>query len=317
MPSNERSETVTVVARQAAPVAPVVDRGVLRAWAVAAAVLTLAFGQALYDLAIFSSSNSLFSHIVLIPLVSGYLVWLDRDRLPAKPVRDPAIAAGFAAAGAIALAAYWLAEPAGFNLAHETSLALAMVAYVLFLVATTGYFFSRATLRILAFPLGFLLFMAPFPPSWVSGIETFLQHGSADAAAVMFRAVGTPLLRNELIFQLPGMTLEVAPECSGIRSSLALFITSLVAGHLLLRSPWSRVILAFAVIPLALIRNGFRIFTIGELCVHISPDMIHSFIHRQGGPVFFALSLIPFGLLLFYLTKRERRAKPAGAVSQS
>jgi exosortase/archaeosortase family protein len=114
------------------------------------------------------------------------------------------------------------------------------------------------------------------------------------------------VFRQDLVFQLPGMTLQIAPECSGIRSSIVLFITSLVAGHLFLRSPWKRATLTLAVIPLALLRNGFRVFVIGELCVHVGPHMIDSPIHHHGGPIFFALSLIPFSLLTFYLVKSDR-----------
>jgi exosortase/archaeosortase family protein len=57
------------------------------------------------------------------------------------------------------------------------------------------------------------------------------------------------------------------------------------------------------------LRNGFRIFTIGELCVHIGPEMIDSPIHHKGGPLFFALSLIPFFILLTWLHRSERRGQ--------
>ncbi len=65
--------------------------------------------------------------------------------------------------------------------------------------------------------------------------------------------------------------------------------------------------MTLAVIPLAVLRNGFRVFTIGELCVHIGPQMIDSPIHHQGGPLFFILSLVPFLLLLYLLIRSERR----------
>jgi len=106
---------------------------------------------------------------------------------------------------------------------------------------------------------------------------------------------------------LPGFSLDVAPECSGIHSSLVLLITSLLAGHLFLRVPWKRAVLTLAVIPLAILRNAVRILTIGELCVHVSPTMINSYIHRRGGPIFFAFSLVPFFLLLYYLRRSELR----------
>ena len=56
--------------------------------------------------------------------------------------------------------------------------------------------------------------------------------------------------------------------------SLILLITSLLAGSLFLRGPWKRTVLAVAVIPLGLLRNGFRIFAIGQLCIAIGPQMI-------------------------------------------
>ena len=86
---------------------------------------------------------------------------------------------------------------------------------------------------------------------------------------------------------------------------LGLFITSLLAGHLFLRSPWKKTALALAVVPLAILRNGFRIFTIGMLCVHVDPAMIKSPVHTRGGPLFFVLSLAPFFLFLWWLRKSE------------
>jgi exosortase len=140
----------------------------------------------------------------------------------------------------------------------------------------------------------------------VGSIETFLQHGSAVVAEGLFRVVGTPALREGTWFQLPGIRIHVAPECSGIHSSLVLFITSIVAAQLFLKSPIRRLVLVLAILPLALLRNGFRIFTIGELCVQYGPQMLDSYIHRKGGPIFFAASLIPLGLLLLALRERLR-----------
>ena len=62
--------------------------------------------------------------------------------------------------------------------------------------------------------------------------------------------------------------------------------------------------LTVAVVPLALFRNGFRVFTIGGLCVQIALQMVHSVIHKRGGPLLFALCLIPFFLLLLWMRKR-------------
>jgi exosortase C (VPDSG-CTERM-specific) len=189
----------------------------------------------------------------------------------------------------------------------EDRLAARVGAYVLLLAASGFALVGPRGVRAVAFPLGLLLFAFPMPTALIKGIEVFLQHGSAEVAHLLFNLSGTPNFRADLLFELPRISLMVAPQCSGIHSSLALFITSLVAGKLFLRASWRRIVLSVIVVPLALLRNGFRILTIGLLCVHIGPHMIDSAIHHQGGPIFFALSLVPFGALLWWLRRAETR----------
>ena len=88
-----------------------------------------------------------------------------------------------------------------------------------------------------------------------------------------------------------------------------LFITSILAANLFLRTPGRRFALVAFVIPLAILRNGFRILVIGLLCVHLGPQMIHSPIHKRGGPLFLVLSLIPFFLVLWLLRRRDVRTR--------
>ncbi|MDB6092987.1 MAG: exosortase VPDSG-CTERM-specific [Verrucomicrobia bacterium] len=290
-----------------APVAkniPYLPKGLI----VVVLALVVIFGWPLFELARFSIGHDLYSHIVLIPLISIYLVWQQRASFPTTDTSEPNRRLAYLLVGAgIFLTILYLSVSLTRHPAKENALALTTLAFLLFFVGTCAWFLGRVTLRFLAFPLGFLAFMIPFPLFLTNGIETFLQHGSAWVARGLFKITGTTVFAEDLIFQLPGISLQVAPECSGIHSSLALLITSVLAGYFFLRSPRNRLILALAVIPLALIRNGFRVFVIGELCVHISPDMINSYIHRRGGPIFFVLSLIPFFFLLVYLIRSERR----------
>jgi exosortase C (VPDSG-CTERM-specific) len=197
---------------------------------------------------------------------------------------------------------------------HQDGLAWTTAAFVCFFFGVCSLFAGREALRVMRFPLCFLVFMVPFPTLVQNWLESFLQRGSALTAYGLFQLSGAPVFYNDLNFQLPGFALQVAPVCSGIHSSLVLFLTSLVAGHLFLRSPWKRGILALAVLPLGLLRNGFRIFVIGQLCIHIGPQMIHSAIHHEGGPVFFALAMVPFFLLLIFLRRSEQ--VPAGSTDQ-
>jgi len=186
-----------------------------------------------------------------------------------------------------------------------------MLAFLSFFLGVCFFFVGTQALRQVSFSILLLVFIVPFPTFVQDSLTSFLQHRSADVAQVLFALSGMPLLRYDTVFVLPGLfQLEVAPECSGIHSTVVLLITSLVAGYVCLQNPWRRALLTLMVIPLALLRNGLRVFTIGQLCVNIGPEMIHSYIHRKGGPIFFLLSLVPFFLLLLLLRKTEQRAQP-------
>lgn len=273
------------------------------------AVLAAAYAWPLARLIRFAATSELYSYILLVPVIAAYLAWAKWKSLPARTAPATVWSLAFAGAALVALAAFWtFARDA---VAPDDALAPVVLSFVLGVWSVTAWCVGSAALRQLAFPLGFLVLLLPMPLAMAEVVESVLQQGSAAAAYAMFKTVGTPLYYHDLIFQLPGIKLFVAPECSGIHSTVVLFILSLLSGYLFLRSPWKRTALAFAVLPLALLRNGFRVFTIGELCVHIGPEMIDSFIHRRGGPIFFLLSLPPFFLLLYYLLRSERRHGPA------
>ena len=282
-----------------------------RKFALAAAVLALGFAVPLWRLLGFALADDLHSYIPLMPLVSGYLIWIQKSKLPSSSVPARPLAALFFAAGVAATAGYFSAAHFAASGISGNSLALSTLAWLLFLTGLGCWFLGGATMRVLAFPFILLVFMIPLPAFLREGIETALQHGSAAVADWMFILTGTPVLRDDMVFHLPGINLKVAPECSGIHSTLILFITSLLAGQVVLRQPWRRAALCLAVLPLALLRNGFRVFVLGQLCIHVSPRMIDSPIHHHGGPLFFVLSLAPFFLLLYYLRKTER-TDPAG-----
>lgn len=275
-------------------------------------VLSLCFIRPLIAWGQLAMASDLFSHIVIIPLISGYLIWQDRERLPERPSADPLLAVPLVLLAAGLLSWVFSAERGGRVLAPNDYLSLTIGAWTCLVWASALAVMGRRVLRAVAFPALFLVFVIPFPTAVVDMLEVFFQYTSAEVAAWLISVAGLPNLREGLVFNLPGITLRVAQECSGIHSSLVLFITALLGGHLFLRAPWRRAVLALAVIPLGILRNGVRILTIALLCVHVDTSMVDSAIHRRGGPIFFVASLIPFGLLLLWLRRSERQPKAKG-----
>ena len=279
-----------------------------------AGILVLCFIYPLCILAGFALDSEFYSYILLIPPISGYLIWLRRAGLGAEARPSWGAAAAAAAAGGAILGTYFYALHREWFPADADFLAVTMPAFLLLLLAAGFASLGAATMSSIAFPFCMLLFMIPYPEALYEGIEMFFRQVSAVAAQVFFLVAGTPCHREGLHLSLPAnFGLDIGPTCSGVHSSQVLLITSLLAGNFFLRSPWRRVFLALFVIPLAIVRNGFRIFVIGELCVHVNHNMIDSWIHHHGGPFFFALSLIPFFLVLIWLRKSESRTQNAVA----
>jgi exosortase C (VPDSG-CTERM-specific) len=272
-------------------------------------VLLAAFGLPLLGLANYAAHSSLHSYILLIPFVSGYLLYIRRDQLPKKRVADLPLGIMLLACG-LGIFLFNRVHFAGPAPTDNSYFVLLSLSFLCCLAAGGFFFFGRDWMRAAAFPLAYLIFMIPMPDAMADALESASKYASAEVSNALFHLSGTPFLRTGLVFQLPNITIEVAQECSGIRSSWVLLMTSILAANLFLKTPWRRFALVAFVIPLAILRNGFRILVIGLLCVNVGPQMIHSVIHRRGGPLFFALSLVPLLLVLAWLHKGESRRRP-------
>jgi exosortase C (VPDSG-CTERM-specific) len=277
----------------------------LLAFSLFAAGLVAAFAGVLVSLIIHAGRSELHSHIILIPFVSAYLIYIRRRELPNEYHFSRGWATIALLAGLVALIAAFAIAVFRLALSHNDYLALMTLSFVCLLTAGGILCLGGEWMTAAAFPFAFLLFMVPMPDAMTDALETASKLASTEAANLFFNMSGTPVFRTGAIFQLPTITIVVAQECSGIRSSWVLFITSLLAANLFLKSTWRRLLLVCFVIPLGVLRNGFRVWVIGMLCIHIGPQMIHSVIHRRGGPLFFALSLIPLFLLLVWLRRQE------------
>lgn len=269
-----------------------------------AALLAFLFAVPLWRLIGFALHSDLQSHVLLVPFISLYLVYL-RKRSFVEARSSPVAAVFFGICGALALAVYWFRG----STRVEDALIWSTLAFVLFIVALALGILGWSTLRPHGFALGFLFFTVPLPLPLVTWISIALQHASAELSEITLRMTGMPVYREHLTFQMPGLAIFVAEECSGIRSTLVLFITSILAAHLFLRTGWKKALFIFFVLPLGVLRNAFRITTISWLTVNVDAGIIDSPLHHRGGPIFFVISLVPLFLCLWALRRSESSAK--------
>jgi len=151
--------------------------------------------------------------------------------------------------------------------------------------------------------------MIPIPLVILDGFISSLQVASTEATNILFGILGVPYYREGFFFYLPGVAIEVAKECSGIRSSLALIVTGTLAAHLFLDRGWKQIILVLSVFPITVFKNGIRIVTITLLATYVDIRFLtESWLHHSGGFVFYIPGLLILGLEIWAFRKWTKRS---------
>jgi exosortase len=266
--------------------------GVALLWAVFSLV---GWRPLIYTFTLAFRSNE-YTHILLILPVSAALIFLEWRSL--RSMVAPNVRIGSAVL-AMAVLVAGLATELSSSLPSDVRLTIEMSALVLSWIGAFVLCFGSRISRSLLFPLCFLFWLLPFPQSVLNEIVRLLQHGSALGAHALFTAAGVPVAQNGVMLTVSGLTVEVAPECSSIRSSSILLVTTMVLAQLALRSPWRKALVIAIAVPLSVAKNGLRIFTIVMLATRVDPGYLTGTFHQEGGIVFFTIALaVVLGLLL-------------------
>jgi exosortase len=252
-----------------------------------------------------SFGSDLYSHIPLIPLLSLCILVFRRKRILSGTRWGWA---AFVLLGLAFAAALSADRVAGLN--ENDSLSIFMSGAVLWFIGSFVLAYGFRAFREGMFPLLFLLFVIPIPMFILDPFVELLQVCSAHASYFLLSLSGVPLHRDGFVFALPGITIEVAPQCSGIRSSIALIITSVFAGYLFLQKGWSRLVLVLSFFPITVFKNALRITTLSLLASYVDTRFITgSWLHKSGGIPFFAVGLLLMAPVLWALMKWEKKAR--------
>lgn len=247
------------------------------------------------------------THTLLIPFISLALMFLARKGI-FRAVRNELGRGAILLVAGEGLNLFVQYTRAGLGI--ENSLSLQILALVLFWMGGFLGCYGRQAFRVSLFPLLFLLCMVPLPTALLNMPVSAVRNGSSDVTYAIFNLFGDPVYRDGFRFALSGVSIEVAKECSGVHSILALFIVSLLAGHLFLSSAWKRIALVVLVLPIVCLTNGVRIGILTLLAIHVDPSFLTGDLHRNGGIGFFGLAVgLLMGLVLL-LQKGALRERP-------
>ena len=250
------------------------------------------------------AANSEFSYIPLLPAISAFLVVIRRRHV--FSYSKPSLVTGS------------IVVVCGVSLLISTNVFPTLTSVERLLLPAMGLVVTWCGLFIFCYgmkaarrallPLALLLFMIPAPQRATGEVIAFLQHGSAVLAYSLFRMIGVPAIREGMAISLPRLTIEVAPECSGIRSSISLLILTLAGANLYLHSTWNKLLLASLLVPLSILKNAIRIVILSTLAIYVDPRFLTGPLHHRGGIFFFLIAftmLIPIVILMRLGEKRR------------
>jgi exosortase len=256
----------------------------------------------LVDTFALSLRNDEYTHILLILPISAALIFLKRGHLREIVTLNIRLGAAFLAM-AVLVACFGIGRSASLPL--DVRLSVGMLALAISWIGAFVLCFGAQASRSVAFPLCFLFGLVPFPQVALNAIVAFLQQGSAWAAHGFFASFGIPVMQDGILVTIPGLTLQVAQECSSIRSSSMLLVTTMVLAQLLLRSPWRKALVISLAIPLSVAKNGLRIFSIAMLGTRVDRGYLTGRFHHQGGIIFFAIALVSIFALIWIIGRGE------------
>jgi exosortase len=244
------------------------------------------------------------SYVGLIPFLAAGVLFVERQQIPRVRSYDtwPAIVC-LVLAGAVAVLTYF-SRSASIG---ELRLPGYILSLVLFWVAGFAFLFGRTALSAAQFSLAFLVLTVPPPHFLVGRVTYLLQLGSAYIVGAFFEVLRVPFLREGFVFHLATVDIEVAKECSGIRSSMALLVLALLIAHFQLKSLPAKVIFVVCGLVMMILKNGIRIVTLTLLAMYVDPSFLFGRLHHQGGVVFFLFGLLLLLPFLAFLKWGESR----------
>lgn len=167
------------------------------------------------------------------------------------------------------------------------------------LLSFTGW----PALRVLAFPLTYLLTAIPLPIFFYNSLSSQLQLWSSALGVGLLQAIGVTAFREGNVIDLGPVQLQVAEACSGIRYLFPLTALALLCAYLYRDRLWKRLVLVVSALPVSIFINGLRIGIVGVLVEFHGPQAAEGFLHLFEGWVLFFVTLALLVLEMWLLSR--------------
>ena len=285
----------------------------------AGAILLTALAFYRQDLIILANEavqSEFMSHILAIPFLFAYLLYRKRKMLKAvipfktaEPKSKATIFSSVTIGVLLCLTAFLLYWHGSYTFTpHEYH----MLSLPIFITGCILIIFNTQTLRVLAFPIAFLLFLIPPPLEIIYALGANLSTISSEAAYKLLKTIGLPVTLAEqygtpvIILQKPDsppLTFAIDIACAGIYSVIGFAIFAVFVAYIAKGKSWKKIITFLVGFPLIYVLNILRITIIVLIGNQYGMELAMQAFHLLGG-----WTLIFLGTLLL-LTVSEKLLK--------
>lgn len=271
----------------------------------------LLFGNEFKDFLYLVLKNSAYTHVGVIPFVSGYFLWSSRNSFKNEKGNNLYGVLISIFGFLISLLSLFIkTDDPVFTLAIKSA-GTVLVTYGAFIKCWGWRGFKKVMFSLIV-----LILAIPLPETLLDWVIGFLQWGSAAMVDGIYVLLGQAYIREGVEFHLSKISISIAPECSGIRSTMALIITGAVAVEMFLKNNWFKTGMLLLIIPFSLLKNAIRIVTITMLAEYVDTVFLtDSFLHHSGGIFFYLIVLGIYFPLLLLLAKVEKAKENGKKVS--
>jgi exosortase B len=172
-------------------------------------------------------------------------------------------------------------------------------------------FKGGAALRMMWFPLFFLLFMVPLPATLVVAVTTPLKSAVSAVASSLLYQLGYPVGRSGVILTVGPYQLLVADACAGLNSMFTLEALGLLYMNIMnYKSALRNVLMAIMIVPISFVANIVRVCILVLVTYHFGDEAGQGFVHGFAGMVLFVVALtliLAFDRGMLGLAQRFRR----------
>lgn len=239
-----------------------------------------------------------YRHGLLIPVVSGMILWVRRDRLRA---------AGRGRHHPAGLLLIFLSAALLIGGTAASELFTSRLSIPVFMIGAVLYIGGSQLASASAFPLLYLILSIPLPYIIYYKLTFPLQILSARLSAGALELLRVSVIRKGNILSLPHYTLEVIAACSGLRSLMTMLALSLIMAWLTEMSFARRALLTACAVPVAIAANTVRLTVTAIGAYAVSPSFADGVLHDISGLIVFLTGLTMLLVCRWVLKWTERR----------